>query len=113
MNEMTRLCGIDEIADGGAIALQVDRAGEPLDLILLRRGDAVHAYLNVCPHAGRRLDYAPGQFLVRGGTLICAAHGACFDVASGCSLGGPGGGRLAAVPIRLVDGQLWLAETET
>ena len=46
--------------------------GEPESLILHRQGDLVRAWLNICPHAGRRLDYAPGQFLKsKDGLLVC------------------------------------------
>ena len=64
--------------------------GAPESLILVRDGERVHAFLNVCPHAGRRLDWAPGKFLLsRDGHLVCAAHGAAFELPSGRCVGGP------------------------
>ncbi len=104
-----RLCRLDAISDGGAIAVDTSNGGEALNLIVLRRGDRVFAYHNVCAHAGRRLDYAPGQFLVRDDRLICAAHGAVFDVCSGVCREGPGGGGLTAVAVRVTDGDVLLA----
>ena len=64
--------------DGESLILHRDAAGE------------VRAWLNVCPHAGRRLDWAPGQFL-RGkdGLLVCAVHGASFELRHGQCVGGP------------------------
>lgn len=106
------LCRVDAIVDGGAIAIDGERDGEPLNLVLLRRGEQVYAYHNVCSHAGRRLDYAPGQFLVREDRLICAAHGAVFDVCSGICQGGPGGGGLSVVAVHVVDGEVLLADQE-
>lgn len=103
------LCRLDAISDGGAIAVDTSNEGEPLNLIVLRRGDEVFAYNNVCAHAGRRLDYAPGQFLVREDRLICAAHGAVFDVCSGVCREGPGGGSLSIVAVHVVDGEVFLA----
>ncbi|MCB1602569.1 MAG: Rieske 2Fe-2S domain-containing protein, partial [Xanthomonadales bacterium] len=49
----------------------------------------VHAYLNVCPHAGRPLNWAPGRFLYAHGQLVCAAHGAAFRPEDGYCIGGP------------------------
>ncbi|MFZ2237570.1 MAG: Rieske 2Fe-2S domain-containing protein [Dokdonella sp.] len=103
------LCRLDAISDGGAIAVDTSNEGEPLSLIVLRRGDEVFAYHNVCAHAGRRLDYAPGQFLVRDDRLICAAHGAVFDVCSGVCRDGPGGGGLSAVAVCVIEGNVHLA----
>lgn len=106
------LCRLEDIPDGAAIAVEAVVAGEREDLILLRRGEAVHAYLNVCPHAGRRLDWAPGKFLVKDGILICAAHGASFAVGSGlCGAGPCRGQSLKAVAVRVVDGEVrpWTA----
>ncbi len=108
-NSNLHLCRLDAINDGGAIAVDTSSNGEALNLILLRRGDEVFAYHNVCSHAGRRLDYAPGLFLVREDRLICAAHGAVFDVCSGICREGPGGGRLGAVAVCVIDGDVYLA----
>ena len=87
----------------GETACLVD--GESESVILHRTGTTVRAWLNVCPHAGRRLDWAPGQFLLsQAGELVCAVHGASFRLADGFSTGGPcAGASLRAVPVA-VDG---------
>ena len=58
-------------------------------LMVLKRGSDVVAYTNVCPHQGRRLDYAPGQLLLKDESVICPAHGAVFNVADGLCTQGP------------------------
>ena len=63
--------------------------GENASIILHRRQEKILAWLNVCPHQGRRLDYAPGCFLREGDLLICPAHGASFSLASGECVAGP------------------------
>lgn len=81
----------------------------PESLLLMRRGDEVRAFLNVCPHAGRRLDWAPGRFLFDAGLLVCAAHGACFRVPDGHCVSGPCRGQsLTEVPLLLRDGAVHL-----
>ena len=83
------LCGLEEIPDGGATAVDATLADGRENLILLRRGDEVRGYLNVCPHAGRQLDYAPGKFLLKNDLLICAVHGATFNQLDGLCVAGP------------------------
>ena len=80
MNESQVLCQFDEIPDAGAIAVRIDASKGGFQVILLRQGDRVFAYHNECPHQGRNLDYVPGKFMVRDGSIMCAAHGAMFDV---------------------------------
>lgn len=99
------LCRLGDIPDGGATAIDAVLSGndqEASSLILLRRGPTVQAYLNICPHAGRRLDYAPGQFLLKDRTLICAVHGASFNQDDGLCIAGPcRGEHLARVSVRI------------
>ena len=109
MDVRKSLCAFADIPDGGAIAVHVDSSTGGFDLILVRVGEAVAAYHNECPHAGRRLDYAPGKFLTDSGTLICAAHGATFRIESGDCSGGPcRGTSLRSVRVEVIDGQVCL-----
>jgi len=103
------LCRLDDLPDGEAVALDAMLSDGEENLIVLRHGDAVRAWFNVCPHAGRRLDWAPGKFLITRGTLVCAVHGASFRTDDGCCVGGPcRGDSLRAVPLRVEDGEVWL-----
>lgn len=102
------LCRMDEIPDGDAIGVDVPSSTGGFGLIVMRRGDCVFAYHNECPHAGRRLDYAPGRFLVRDGRVICAVHGATFAMDSGACLGGPCRNGLVPIPVDVIDGEVRL-----
>jgi nitrite reductase/ring-hydroxylating ferredoxin subunit len=104
------LCRLTDIPDGGATAVDALLADGEQSLILLRDGEQVRGYRNVCPHAGRRLDYAPGKFLLKDDTLICAVHGASFQRQAGVCVAGPcRGDSLRAVPLRIEGGEVWLA----
>src|SRR5262245_20103378 len=108
----TLLLTIDRIQDGGFAECEATVGGDAESLILHRQGETVRAWLNVCPHAGRRLDWAPGQFLrSKEGLLVCAAHGASFELEGGQCVAGPcRGDALRAVAVELRDGQVWLAD---
>jgi nitrite reductase/ring-hydroxylating ferredoxin subunit len=61
---------------------------------VVRVGDEVAAFRNVCPHAGHPLHYAPDAFLTADGALlICASHGALFERLTGACIAGPCAGR--------------------
>ncbi|KFN42036.1 hypothetical protein N787_04510 [Arenimonas metalli CF5-1] len=84
----------------GLSETEVEIDGEPQSLVLRRHGDQLKAWLNICPHAGRRLDWAPGRFLVDQGRLVCAAHGASFEMEHGQCVAGPcKGASLVAVAV--------------
>ena len=81
---------VAQFADGSINEVEMEIEGEPESVIIFRDGEGVRAWLNVCPHAGRRLDYAPGEFLrTPGGLLMCAVHGATFSLTDGQCVGGP------------------------
>jgi nitrite reductase/ring-hydroxylating ferredoxin subunit len=108
MDQAHRICRVADIPDGGALGVDLETTDGPLALILLRRGAEVFAYHNECPHAGRRLEYAPGKFMVRDGRLMCAVHGATFAVADGACCGGPARSDLVAQPVRIEEGDVLL-----
>ena len=111
MTAAAALIALDAIADGAFAEVEAVVDGDDESLVLYRDGVQVRAFLNICPHAGRRLDWAPGQFLKsREGHLVCAAHGASFTLDSGDCIAGPcKGDRLRAVPVDVRDGQVYLA----
>ena len=93
---------------GGFAETEMTVDGVAESVILHRDGDEVRAWLNVCPHAGRRLDWAPGQFLKsREGLLICAVHGASFELIGGECVAGPCRGQsLQPVAVRVREGEV-------
>lgn len=101
----------DELPNRQIVAVNADIDGESESILLYRDDDEIQAWLNICPHAGRRLDYAPGKFLMQDGDLVCAAHGATFSLDNGECVAGPcRGASLKAVPLRYVEGQVCLAD---
>lgn len=103
------LCTLDQLKQAGILETEATLPEGPESVILIVRDEGVHAYLNVCPHAGRRLDWAPGKFLLEGGRLICAAHGASFQLQDGLCVGGPCRGQaLTSVAVHVREGMVLL-----
>jgi nitrite reductase/ring-hydroxylating ferredoxin subunit len=104
------LVTLGDLPDGGLLEVEAEIDGVAESLILHRTGDTVRAWLNICPHAGRRLDWAPGKFLMsKDGLLVCAAHGASFELGEGACVAGPcRGDSLRAVAVTVVDGEAFV-----
>lgn len=102
---------LNDLPEGEVIEREAVLAGEAESVLLLRRGTAVRAWLNACPHAGRRLDYAPGLFLLsKAGELVCPVHGATFELEAGACTGGPCRGQsLRALAVQVHDGGIHIA----
>ena len=102
------LLSLESIPEGALAEVEVRLGEDAESLILYRQAGAVRAWLNVCPHAGRRLDWAPGQFLKsREGLLVCAVHGASFELIGGECVAGPCRGQsLQPVAVRVLEGEV-------
>jgi nitrite reductase/ring-hydroxylating ferredoxin subunit len=100
-----------DLPDTGLVALDVLISGELESIVLDCGREPLSAWRNACPHQGRRLDYAPGRFLIDRGQLVCAAHGAVFRLDDGECTGGPcRGEHLARVEVeQAADGSLRFA----
>ena len=110
--EVAVLLRLDALADDSLHEVEAVLDGDAESLSVHRdAAGAVRAWLNMCPHAGRRLDWAPGQFLrSKDGTLVCAAHGASFELQRGECVAGPCRGEaLREVAVEVRDGAVWLA----
>lgn len=84
------LCRITEIGPETGKEIFVDGPEGRICIALFRAGETVVAYRNACPHMGRSLSLAPGEFIFgNNGELVCPHHGACFDPATGECISGP------------------------
>lgn len=104
------LATLDRLPEGEVCEVGAFIEGDDASVLLFREGDSVRAWFNTCPHEGRRLDWSPGKFLrTKQGLLVCAAHGATFQLAAGECVAGPcRGDSLRAIPVVVRDGAVWL-----
>ncbi len=103
-----QVCALADIADPGSRGFVIKRGDWPMHGFVVRQNDAVFAYLNVCPHAGRMLNWGPDRFLTRDQLMImCSAHGAVFEISTGLCVAGPCmGDRLSGIETRIENGQV-------
>ena len=102
MSGQDTLCLVSDIEDGEGRGFAL---GDGRDIFVVREGGAVYGYVNACPHQGTPLDWTPDTFISDDtGQILCATHGAQFEIADGACVSGPcAGDRLTPVPLR-VDG---------
>lgn len=102
---MYRLCSLDDIADGAARGFDPGQSGADT-VLAVRRGGQMHVYLNRCPHNNSPMEYMRHRFLSQDGSqIMCYAHGARFDIASGVCTDGPCKGEsLTGIPARVEQG---------
>ncbi len=90
MNNDEFLCISTDLNEGQFREVRTTISSQTRFLVLTRFKGQPRAWLNVCPHQGRSLNWAPDQFLTDSdGHLVCAAHGAVFECAQGRCISGP------------------------
>lgn len=98
----TPVCDAARVSGALCLTVTTDRGAFPM--LLVRSGGDLRAYVNACPHQYLPLDYRSDRIVSADGTmLMCSAHGARFDIATGNCIDGADCG-LDAVPIRVVAG---------
>ena len=104
------LCASSALADTGqAWVFDVMAWQQPARAFVLRFDAQLVAYLNRCVHVPSEMDWQPGRFLdSEQRFIVCATHGASYEPTDGRCVGGPcGRGRLTALAVQEVDGQVY------
>jgi len=110
MPDAQPLCASAELVERGqALVFDVLQYGQPVRAFALRYDGQVVAYLNRCLHVPVEMDWQPGVFLdSEQRFILCSTHGASYEPLDGRCVGGPcGRGRLTAVEVREIDGQVY------
>lgn len=108
----TPLCRLQELEDGEIREFVFglgDSNSTGFRLLVLRHGEAVHGYVNQCPHHWLRLNRKDGRFLRWSNTeIMCMHHSAVFDLARDghCSMGPCLGANLVQVLLQIEEGQV-------
>lgn len=85
----TVLGPLAEIDEAGGREYVFGRGRSAFSMFVVRRGEQVWGYLNLCPHFSLPLNHRAGQFMNEAGTRIrCSMHFAEFRVEDGFCVGG-------------------------
>ena len=108
------LCRGTDIAEAAGKGFVLGEGRRKREVFVVRKEGRIFGYVNSCPHAGTPLDWMPDRFFTNDGRfLICATHGALFEVEDGMCLRGPCRG-LALEPVAVAEEgeEIWLLEPD-
>ena len=106
------LCALDELPDGSARGFDPVGCGQDT-LFAVRHGASAHVWADRCPHHGTPMAWRKDEYLnAARDRIVCAAHGAQFEIDTGiCVLGPCLGDRLKPIPFAVdLSGELVLTE---
>jgi nitrite reductase/ring-hydroxylating ferredoxin subunit len=101
---------LQELDDPGCREFQIGDGDWPFRGFVVRQGDKVFAYQNYCAHVGHPLNWSADKFLTKDkSAIICASHGATYDIETGRCFAGPGsGGSLRRVDVEVRDNVIYV-----
>lgn len=104
------LCKLADLDDPSSKSFSVKIKRKTTDIFIIRKGENVFGYINICPHAQAPLEWNPDEFLDSNKkNIICALHGAQFTIEEGDCIDGPCAGiGLTAVELEIIDGEVFL-----
>ena len=97
------LCRLDDIEDGQAKGFTLGSGPGARETFVVRESGRVFGYVNSCPHLGTPLNWQDDRFISdASGLILCATHGALFEIEDGACVSGPCAGQaLETVPVAL------------
>ncbi|GAB3498991.1 non-heme iron oxygenase ferredoxin subunit [Flexivirga sp.] len=101
-DEFVRVCARDELPQGEAALAEIN--GVRVAMVLDDEG-VVHAVNDTCSHAN--VSLSEGE--VDGCTIECWLHGSRFDLETGEPTGPPATAPIAVYPVRIQDGDVYVA----
>ena len=106
------LCRIDDLARTGAKSVVLGEGADTLDVLVVEKNGARHAYINSCPHQFLPLETFPDHVFTQDKVhLVCSGHGALFEPGTGECVEGPcEGEHLERLQIIEQDGAIYLNE---
>jgi 3-phenylpropionate/trans-cinnamate dioxygenase ferredoxin component len=104
MSDGMRVCGVDEIADGGVRVVPRDVVGTGDDITVFNDEGALYALDDTCTHALASL----AEGWVEDGTVECPLHAARFSLRTGEALSLPATQPARCHRVEVRDGDVWL-----
>lgn len=110
---MQFLCHTTDLDNSDAKSLTIAFNDREIDIFVIRNRRGIFAYLDVCPHAGTPLEWQADRFFEESGRyILCATHGAHFEVHNGLCISGPClGESLKRLPLKIENEKIYLNAT--
>ena len=104
-----------ELGDPGCREFSIGDGEWPFKGFVVRQGDEIFAYQNFCMHVGHALNWMPDGFLTKDrSAIICASHGAMYEIDTGLCFAGPCIGKsLRIVDVEVRDGTIYVCGPES
>ncbi len=104
------LCKLSDLEDLYCKSFTINIKRKPTRIFIVRKGEQVFGYINICPHALAPLEWNPDDFLDEDKeNIICAMHGAKFTIEEGACVEGPCNGvGLISVDLVIDKGMVYL-----
>jgi nitrite reductase/ring-hydroxylating ferredoxin subunit len=99
---------LQELSDPDCREFSIGDGDWPFQGFVVRFGDQIFAYQNHCAHLGHQLNWMPDSFLTKDRrNIICASHGALYEIDSGLCIAGPCLGKtLHPVEVRVENNEI-------
>ena len=112
---MILLCRVEDLTRTGAKTLELGEGQDILDVLVVKTGEDICAYIDSCPHQFIPLETFPDHVFTQDRKfLICSGHGALFAPATGDCVDGPCAGEaLDRLTISERDGAVYLDDDRT
>ena len=105
MSDFVRACSLAELPEQGAFGVELN--GTPL--VIVRSEGEVYALDEFCTH--EEVSLVDGEIYDR--TVECWLHGSCFDLRTGASTGPPATKPVPTYPVKVEDGDVYVAVPAT
>ena len=104
----TVVAPLDAVPDRQGREFLFGRGSAAFSMFVVRHGEMVRGYLNLCPHFSLKLNQRGDEFVNADGSLIrCTMHFAEFRIEDGlCIAGACEGSFLDPVPVTIHNGQI-------
>jgi nitrite reductase/ring-hydroxylating ferredoxin subunit len=109
----TALAPLATFPDGAGRELTFGKGKSMFRMFVVRRGEAVSAFVNRCPHMSLPLNSRPDEFMTSDGArIMCRMHLAVFRVDDGmCESGACEGSALEPMAVVVRDGVVLVSES--
>lgn len=107
-----KIARASDLIEGKTLKFTFSHGGKPTHGFLARFQGKLVAYENRCRHLPLSLDFHDGRFFSPDGQhFLCQNHNALYEPLTGLCVRGPCEGEsLKALPIEVIEGDVWLVE---